>query len=655
MAWLLLLVPLAGAAGLAALRRRPAALLVGSVATMAATVVVGVWASVTQASAGWRWGGGIALGLSVEGLGRIMVVLVPAVALPVVAYAAATMRDDRGLARLLALLSAFVAAMLVLVAAADLLTLLVGWELVGVTSWALIAHDWRDPERPRLAGHAFLTTRAGDLGLVAAAAVAVGVAGSADYGDLGSLRGWPAQVVGAGLLLAAAAKSAQLPFSPWLFSAMAGPTPVSALLHSATMVAAGAYLLARTVPLLDGAPWLPGAVAALGAATAVAGGIVATVQSDLKRALAASTSAQYGLVLVAVGAGSTAAAGAHLVTHAVFKSLLFLAAGVALHAAGTLELAKLRLGRALPFTAAAFAAGALALAAVPPLGAARSKEQVLAAAAHDSAWLGAAVAAAAFLSALYAGRLAVLAFGRGSAGASALSPAPAPSGPESAETAAHSRPGPVERAALGGLAVASVALGALWLPGAGEVMEAATGGRLIEGAAWELPVSLAALAAAGAVVVLLARRGRLVTLALPPGVQTGLADWFGLPVVARRVVVDPVLSLSRTLATFDDRVVDAGVRAAARVPVALSRAASWWGEPSFDGVVRAVSGGTLRAAVISRRADEGGIDRAVEDLARGTGVAGRTSRRLQSGLAHQYYVIVAAGLVATVAVAALGR
>lgn len=638
MAWLLLLVPLAGAAGLAGLRRRPAALLPASVAILAATLVVGIWAALSEPSAGWAWGGGIALGLAVEGLGRVMVVLVPAVALPVVAYAASTMRHDPGLARLLALLSAFVAAMLVLVAAADLLTLLVGWELVGVTSWALIAHDWRDPDRPRLAGHAFLTTRVGDLGLVAAAAAALGVAGSADFADLGSLRGWPAQVVGAGLLLAAAAKSAQLPFSPWLFSAMAGPTPVSALLHSATMVAAGAYALARTVPLLDGASWLPGAVAGLGAATAVAGGIVATVQTDLKRALAASTSAQYGLVLVAVGAGSTAAAGAYLVTHAVFKSLLFLAAGVALHAAGTLELGRLRLGRALPFTAAAFAVGALALAAVPPLGAARSKEEVLAAAAHDSAWLGAAVVVAAFLSALYAGRLALLAFGRGGAG-----------------TAAHSGPGPVERAALAGLAVATVGLSALWLPGAGGVVEAATGGRLIEGAAWELPVSLAALAGAGAVVVLLARRGRLVTLALPPGMQAGLASWVGLPVVARRVVVDPVLSLSRILAAFDDRVVDAGVRAAARVPVALSRAASWWGEPSLDGVVRAVSGATLRAAVISRRADEDGVDRAVEDLARGTGAAARTSRRLQSGLAHQYYVIVAVGLVATVAVAALGR
>jgi len=628
---------------------------------MAATLAVGIWAAAAQPSATWRWGGGLTLGLDVEGLARVMVVLVPAVALPVVAYAAATVSD--GLARLLALLSAFVGAMLLLVAAGDLVTLLVGWELVGACSWALIAHDWRDPERPRLAGQALLTTRTGDLGLVAAAAVAVGVAGTADYETLASLRGWPAQVVAGGLVLAAAAKSAQLPFSPWLFSAMAGPTPVSALLHSATMVAAGAYVLDRTVPLLPGASWMAAAVAVLGAATAVAGGVVASVQTDLKRALAASTSAQYGLILVAVGAGSTAAAGAHLVTHATFKALLFLGAGVALHAAGTLDLASLRLGRALPFAAATFAAGALALAGVPPLGAARSKEDILAAAGHASPWLAAAVVVAGFLSAVYAGRLALLAFG--------------PGGP----AAAHRPPAPAVRAALAALGAATVASAVLWLPGAGRVVEGAAGGRLFDAAAWELPASLATVALAALVVVGLARGGRLPSLGLPPGVQAGLAAWLGLPVAARRLVVDPVLAVSRRLASFDDRVVDAGVRLAGRVPVAASRALSWWSERSIDGVVHAVSGGTLLAAVASRQADERGvdrvvhavsgatllaavasrqadergIDRAVEDLARGTGAAGRSSRRLQSGLAHQYYVIVAAGLVATVAVAALGR
>ena len=636
-AWLLLLVPLAGAGLIVAARRHRETLLPLAIAATAATLAVGVWAAAAQPSADWRWGPYLALGLSVEGLGRVMVVLIPAVALPVVAYAGASLGHDRGLARLQALLLAFVAAMLVLVAAAGLLTLLVAWELVGMASWALIAYDWRDPDRPALALHALLTTRVGDLGLVAAAAVAIAVLGTADYATLASLTGWPAHLVGAGLLVAAAAKSAQLPFSPWLFSAMAGPTPVSALLHSATMVAAGAYALARVVPLLDGAPWLAGAVAGLGVATAIAGGLVATVQTDLKRALAASTSAQYGLILVAVGAGSTGAAGSHLVTHATFKALLFLGAGVALHAAGTLELGSLRLGRALPFAAATFALGALALAAVPPFGAARSKEQILAAAAHDSAWLAAGVVLAAFLSALYAGRLAVLAFGPGRA------------------RRTHAAASGIERISLGALAAATIALGALWLPGAGSLVEDLAGGRLFAGQAWELPVSLGAIAGALGLVAVLARSGHLVSLALPRPVQAGIGAWFGLAHLAPRLVVDPVLALSRSLAVVDDRVVDAGVRAAARVPVAVSGLVSWWGERSVDGAVQAVSGGALRAAAASRRADERGVDRAVEDLARGAGEAGRHSRRLQSGLAHHYYVIVAVGLVVVIAVAAAGQ
>ena len=664
MAWLLLFVP-SVAAGLVAMsaRRRDLVLPVATGGALAA-LTAGVWAAAAEPSASWRWSETLELGLRVEGLARVMVVLVPVIALPVIAFAGSSMHDDVGLTRLLALLLVFVGAMLVLVAASDLLTLLVAWELVGALSWGLIAHDWRDPERPAKAAHAFLTTRLGDLGLVAAAAIAVAGAGSARYEDLASLDGWQAAGVAAGLLLAAAAKSAQLPFSPWLFSAMAGPSPVSALLHSATMVAAGAYALARTVPLLPGAPWLAGAVAVVGLATALAGGLVATVQTDLKRALAASTSAQYGLILVAVGAGSTAAAGAHLVTHAAFKALLFLGAGVVLHAAGTLDLARLRIGRCLPVTAATFTVGALALAAVPPLGGARSKESILAAAAHDGAWLAAGVVVAAFLSALYAGRLVLLTFGATAGSEEVGDPA--------------SR---IERVALVVLAAASVTLGIFWLPGADRVVETMTGGRLFDPEPWELPASIAAIVIAGGCLALLHRASRLVTLGLPTRVTTLVAGWFGLADLARWLVVDPVLVLARTLASVDDRVVDAGVRLAARVPQALSRSFSWWGERSLDGAVHAVAGGALRAASGSRRfddrrfdgavqaiagatmqaaagsrsVDEDAVDGAVEGLARGTGIAGTQSRRLQTGLAHHYYVISAVGLVVLVVVTAIGR
>ncbi|CAN5249963.1 hypothetical protein BH24ACT1_BH24ACT1_03230 [soil metagenome] len=654
-AWVLLLVPLGAAGAVVGARGQRRVLAPLAVAGAVATLAVGIWAAATGVTGSWRWGDRLVLGLEVEGLAAVMVVLVPAIALPVIAYAGASLRGDRALARLLALLLVFVGAMLVLVAAADLLTLLVAWEVVGALSWALIAHDWRDRERSALALHAFLATRAGDLGLVAAAAVTLTALGTADYDALSRLSGWTANAVAVGLVVAAAAKSAQLPFSPWLFSAMAGPTPVSALLHSATMVAAGAYVLARTVPALDDATWMAGAVAALGVATAIAGGVVASVQTDLKAALAASTSAQYGMILVAVGAGSAAAAGAHLVTHAVFKALLFLAAGVVLHATGTLDLGRLGKGRIPHFATATFAVGALALAGVPPLGAAWSKEAILAGAAHAEPWLGAGVIVASLVSALYAARLALFISGRGT------QPAIVEDRGGTAATIFQNadedrRIGLTgsERLALGALAVATVALGALWLPGAGEMVEAATGGLLQAGAAWELPASLAAVAAGTGVVVVADRRRRLVGLGLPGRVRTGVANWFGLPTVARVGIVDPVLRASQVLAAFDDRVVDAGVRAAARVPVVVSRAFSWWGERSFDGLVHAVAGATLGAGNVSRRTDERLVDRAVEDLARGTSVAGRQSRRLQSGLAHHYYVIAAVGLVALVAVAALG-
>src|SRR3546814_6925362 len=143
------------------------------------------------------------------------------------------------------------------------------------------------------------------------------------YDTLGELRGWPVHAVSVGILRAAPSTAAQFPFSPWLFSAMAGPTSVSALLHSATMVAAGAYLLARTVPELGAAGWLPGAVVGFGLLSAVAGGLVATAQTDLKRALAASTTAQYGLMFVAVGSGSVAAAGHPPVTPSLLQSFPF--------------------------------------------------------------------------------------------------------------------------------------------------------------------------------------------------------------------------------------------------------------------------------------------------------------------------------------------
>lgn len=663
--WLLPLVLFGGAAALLLAPRR-ALLPWLAIAPLVMALGLALWAAAMEpVSSGFWWGPRLDPQLAVAGISRILVVLVPVIAIPVVLYAAASARSDPAAYRLLALLVAFTGAMELLVLAGDFLTLLIAWELVGACSWALIGYDWRDVSRPRAALRVFITTRTGDLGLYLAAAASVAATGSVRFEAL-SGAGMPAlHVVAGGVLLASAAKSAQLPFSPWLFSAMAGPTAASALLHSATMVAAGAYLLARLAPLLAPTGWFLPSLAWVGLATALAGGIVASLQSDLKKALAASTSAQYGLMFVAVGAGFTAAAGVHLVTHAAFKALLFLGAGVALHAGGTGDLARLRLGSALPRIAGFFAIGALALAAVPPLGGAYSKEQILAAAVEAPSggiWLAAGVLTAGFLSAFYAGRLYLLAFGPGPRRSADL-------------------PATAERWSLLLLAGLSVALGVLWLPGSAGVVAEILGDELPHESTWQFLAGLIMIAAAGGLCWWLWIRGDLLNLRLTPNVRVYAAGWFGLPTAGQRIVVSPALQFSRALATFDDRVIDAGIRAAARLSILVSRATNALAEDALRRAVSAVgdlTSGVARgmwftddrgvdAAVerltravasvadASGTADDNGIDTAVEMFARQVGVAGRQSRRLQTGLAHDYYLILAVGAVAVLAVATLGR
>ncbi|MBW3601137.1 MAG: NADH-quinone oxidoreductase subunit L [Actinobacteria bacterium] len=640
MLWALPLTPLA--AGLAIWRTRPPRrerLTLGTAGALALLVTAGIaaWAAWTHPGAGYGWAPGVTLLLGVDDVAGVVALLVPLVAAPIVVYAAAHERR-RGLARLVGLLVVFVGAMELLVVAEDLLTLLIGWELVGAVSWGLIAHEWRQADRPRAAAHAFNTTRFGDLGLFLAAMSAFAGAGSLGYADLGGLDGPLLHVTVGGVVLAAAAKSAQVPFSPWLFSAMGGPTPVSALLHAATMVAAGAYILARLHSFLDLVSWFAPVVVGLGLATALAGGVVACLQPHAKKLLAASTSAHYGLMFVAVGAGSTAAGIAHLVTHAAFKSLLFLAAGVAITAGGGELLGRMRLGSRLPVVAALTAVGSLALAGVPPLSGAWTKEVVLAAAGEYAPWLGMLVVAAGGLSAFYAARFQLLAYG-----------------PMPGDARDHGPTrGAVEPWALGVLALAVAGLGALWLPGGHELASHLLGEELPTGATWELVASLA-LVGAGVYAAVNADRGeRLATLGLSPR-SAGVADWLGLPVLARAAVVGPTLGLCAALARFDDRVVDAGVRGAAGLGGVVSAGLARADDRVVDAGVR----GTARlASAVSRllsTAGELGFDGLVRGLAGGIAATARDSRRLQTGMTHHYYVLVACGLVALVAATAIWR
>jgi len=637
MVWLPVLTPLIGGVIILALRRNQMVARVTSVLVMVATVAAAAVAASLEATGVWSWGGQLDLAVSITGFGRTMVILVPVIATAVIGFAATNSEGDRAVVKLLIVLTWFVAAMELLVIAADFLTLLIGWELVGAASWVLIGHQWRDPERPRSAREAFVTTRFGDLGIYVAAGAIFAATGSLRYDDLSAVSpGWLGVIAG-GLVLAAAAKSAQVPFSPWLFSAMAGPTPVSALLHSATMVAAGAYILIRLQPTLVTVNWFSPVVVGIGLVTALAGGMVTLAQQDLKKALAGSTSAQYGLMLIAVGAGFTAAAAGQLTAHALFKSLLFLAAGVALHASGTLDLSKMRLGSALPRVAVLFGIGALALAAVPPLGAAFTKEAVLAGAFHAGIWVGLGTAAAGLLSTLYAARLHMLAYG------------PGPT------KEVHAPPRRGEIVALGGLAALTLLLGVLWLPGGDAILERAADGEILSPTRTETIVSFALVALGLAVVAVAWRRDKLVTLGMPSRVREFIAGWWGIPTAARVLIVDPVSRLGQWLFFADRNVVARIADSVAAFTDATSRFLKRLVERGIDGVVWGIGGGTIQGAEMSRLVDDRGVDETVEGIATGIGEAGKQSRKTQTGMSYDYYTAMMIGLVVAIAVAALWR
>lgn len=327
------------------------------------------------------------LRLTVVPLAAILSATVAVVTLLVLVNAVGYMRNDPDQVRFFAGMSFFAAAMQTLVLAGDWLLFLASWELIGFASYLLIGFWFERPGVGAAATRAFLTTRSADLGLYLGIFLLVTRTGATEIGPTLHVGGMSAVVASLLLLVSAMGKAAQVPFQGWLQEAMRGPTPVSALLHSATLVAAGVVLLTRAFPLLP-ASVLP-IVGVVGGGTAIVAGVMALSQGDLKRLLAGSTSSQLGLMFLAVGAGSAAAAVVHLVAQAAMKSALFLGAGIFQEAYDSTNFTDLGgAGRRLLATYALFTLSGLALAGVPPLAGFWSKDAVVSAALSSaSAWL----------------------------------------------------------------------------------------------------------------------------------------------------------------------------------------------------------------------------------------------------------------------------
>ncbi|MFJ3763471.1 NADH-quinone oxidoreductase subunit L [Streptomyces sp. NPDC090082] len=334
----------------------------------------------------------IDLSLHIDGFAALTAVLVGVVATCVQIYSTGYLRADPRYPSYAALVSLFTSAMLVVVYSGDLMVLLVGWEVMGICSYFLVGHYWETPEARSASLKAFLVTKLGDvpflIGLFALATDAgtfriTGVLGAVAHGGLDHPT-----LIALLLLAGVAGKSAQFPLHTWLPDAMAGPTPVSALIHAATMVAAGIYFTARLLPVFAASAAAMTVLAVMAAITMVGSALAALAQDDIKRVLAYSTIGQLGYMAGALAVGDRGAAVFHLVSHGAFKALLFLAAGAVIHAAGTNSLTAMSrmsgLARRVPDAYWTMTVALLALAAIPPFAGFFSKEAVLVAAEHTA-------------------------------------------------------------------------------------------------------------------------------------------------------------------------------------------------------------------------------------------------------------------------------
>jgi NADH-quinone oxidoreductase subunit L len=557
-------------------------------------VVEDVPARVRESAVDWSPIGGLTLhvGTRMDGLAAVIAVMVCVVALLVQVYSTAYMAGDPRYSTYAAEVSLFTAAMLVVVVASDLFELLIGWEVMGLCSYLLIGHYWQTEGARAAAVKAFITTRIGDTGFLFGIFVLGFGAHSFEIGAVtrhAASYSHTTVTAGALLLLAGVVgKSAQFPLHVWLPDAMAGPTPISALIHAATMVAAGIFVLARLYPVFLAAPAALTVLGVIACITMLGAALAALADDDLKRVLAWSTVSQLAYMAAGLAVGGWTASVYHLLTHAAFKALLFLAAGSVLRTVGTNLMSEMGgLWRAMPVTTVTATVGALALAGVPPLAGAFSKDGILAAARERGGALGTAVFVVGLVTlavtAAYVTRLVVRTFFGSYRGRAQLHESPL-----------------VMTGPLVLLAVCVIGLGLPALPrryGVSRWLDAPAAARPLHVGFGEVALTTAiALVAITAVVLLHRRRPERDPIAVLGPVARPLARAFYVDDAYDRAFVRPVRMLAR-------------------------------------GVVRV---------------DSGGIDAAVVDTGRTAGFAGRTLRRLQGGNIQGYLTGLVAGVLVVI-------
>jgi len=364
--------------------------------------------------------GGISihLGLIMDSLSAVMVVVVSAVSLMVQIYSQGYMKGDPGYHRYYAFMSLFTASMLGLVLADNLLFLFVFWEMVGLCSYLLIGFWFHRPAAANAAKKAFIVTRLGDFGFLAAILLLFTHTGTFDIGGLhmaamtGAIAGTTLTWAAIGIFAGAVGKSAQFPLHVWLPDAMEGPTPVSALIHAATMVAAGVFLVARMFPLFEHSAQALTTVAVIGGFTAIFAASMGLVMTDIKRVLAYSTISQLGYMMLGLGAGGVAIGIFHLFNHAFFKALLFLGAGSINHATGTFDMRQMGgLRKVMPWTYATFLIASLSIAGIWPLSGFWSKDEILASSLANQPVLFYLAMITVFMTAFYMFRVVFMTFG----------------------------------------------------------------------------------------------------------------------------------------------------------------------------------------------------------------------------------------------------